>query len=130
MRVPARVCNKALLGRDCTVNVLGWNTILFREAVGNHSRNILMKKVKHVIIHAPYADAKLVDAITQLICHRAAKLMAEIPKPHPLRRYRDARLPRSATGDRHAQTADQMDQMGPPTNLGGDSLNDFAIWYV
>ena len=81
MRMTAWVPDKTLLGRDGTVNVPGRYLLLFREAVGNYGGNILMKEVKHAIIHAPDADAKFVDAITQVIGLGAAQLMAEIPKP-------------------------------------------------
>jgi hypothetical protein len=72
MRVAPWVFDKALPGRDGTVDVLGRNPLLFREAVGNHGGNILMKKLKHAIVHAPDADAKLIDAVTQVISLGAA----------------------------------------------------------
>jgi hypothetical protein len=81
MRVTAWVLDKLLLSRNGTINVLGWDPSLFREAVRNYSGYIIMKEIKHSIIHAPDANAKLVDAVTQVIGLRPAKLMAEIAKP-------------------------------------------------
>jgi hypothetical protein len=53
MRMTARALDKALLGRDGTVNILGRNPLLFREAVRNHGGYVLMKEIKHAIIYAP-----------------------------------------------------------------------------
>src|SRR5579883_2753942 len=81
MRMTARALDKALLGRDGTVDILGRNLLLFREAVRNHGGYFLMKEIKNAIIYAPDADAKLINAITQVIGLRAAQLMAQFPEP-------------------------------------------------
>jgi hypothetical protein len=81
MCVAAGVFDKALLGRDGTVEILGPDPLLFREAMGNHGSNIRMKEIKHAVVYAPDANAKLVDVVTQAVGLRAAKLMAQVAKP-------------------------------------------------
>ena len=77
MRVTAGLLTKRFFAATArSISLCGTRFSFVRPSVGNHGSNILMKEIKHAVVYAPDANAKLVDVVTQIVGLGAAKLMA------------------------------------------------------
>src|SRR5713101_5999956 len=75
-----RICFKLSLSRDCLLDLLRGNFVLFRDPMGDHRGKPSVKKIKYSIVHMLESNSKFINPVSKQIGFRPPELMPKLRK--------------------------------------------------